>query len=70
MYYLIPNNNRIFTISDFAKDILDKCEGHLSLTEIIYEISRIYRLQDDEANIKCRNFLRGLIEKNMIGTKL
>ncbi len=60
------NNNRIFTITDFAKDILDNCNGKLSLFEITGVIKKKYQLPYSEAEFKCKNFLNGLIEKNII----
>jgi len=63
------NNNRIFTISEFAEDILEKCKGSLRLTEIIDGIRKKYQLSPEETDSKCRNFLSGLVEKNMIDRK-
>ncbi|MDP2844574.1 MAG: PqqD family protein, partial [Candidatus Methanoperedens sp.] len=60
------NNNRIFTITDFAKDILDNCNGKLSLFEITGVIKKKYQLPYSEAEFKCKNFFRGLIEKKII----
>ncbi len=60
------NNNRIFTITDFAKDILDNCNGKLSLSEIIDLIKKKHQLPYSEAEFKCKNFLKGLIEKKII----
>ncbi len=60
------NNNRIFTITDFAKDILDNCKGKLSLSEIIDLIKKKHQLPYSEAEFKCKNFLKGLIEKKII----
>ena len=63
------NNNRIFTISDFADDILNRCNGKASLQEIIGIIKEKYQMTFAEAESKCMNFLRGLIEKNIICDK-
>ncbi len=60
------NNNRIFTITDFAKDILDNCRGKLNLSEIIDVIKKKHQLPYSEAEFKCKNFLKGLIEKKII----
>lgn len=60
------NNNRIFTITDFAKDILDNCKGKLSLSEIIDLIKKKHQLPYSEAEFKCKNFLKGLIGKKII----
>ncbi len=63
------DNNRIFTISDFAKDILDRCNGKSNLPEIVGMIKEKYRMTHDESRSKCRSFLDGLIEKNIISNK-
>lgn len=62
------NNNRIFTITDFAKDILDNCNGRANLSGIINKIKEKYGMNHSEANLKCKNFLDGLIEKNIVRT--
>ncbi len=63
------NNNRIFTISDFANDILYRCNGKTSMQEIIGLIKRKFQMPYEEAESKSMNFLRGLIEKNIICDK-
>jgi anaerobic magnesium-protoporphyrin IX monomethyl ester cyclase len=60
------NNNRIFTISDFADNILNRCNGKASVQEIIGLIKEKYQMPYAEAESKCMNFLRGLIEKDII----
>lgn len=60
------NNNRIFTITDFARDILERSDGRLNLSEIINIIQEKYQISNSEAEFKCKNFLKGLIEKNII----
>jgi hypothetical protein len=60
------NNNRIFTISDFADDVLNRCNGGASMQEIIGLIKEKYQMPYEKAESKCMNFLKGLIEKNMI----
>ncbi len=64
------NNNRIFTIPDFAKDILDTCNGRSNLPEIIKIIKDKYQLAYPDAEFKIRNFLKGLIDKNIIRTNI
>ncbi|MDL5503825.1 MAG: PqqD family protein, partial [Candidatus Methanoperedens sp.] len=59
-------NNRIFTISDLARDILDKSNGESTISEIIDHIKEKYQIPDTEAGSKCNGFLNGLIEKNII----
>ena len=60
------NNNRIFTIPDFAKDILDGCNGKSNLPEIIDIIRERYHLTYPDAEFKIKNFLKGLMDKNII----
>lgn len=60
------NNNRIFTIPDFAKDILDACNGKSNLPEIIDIIRERYHLTYPDAEFKIKNFLKGLMDKNII----
>ncbi len=60
------NNNGIFTISGFIKDILDRSNGELKLSEIIGMIKDRYQLTHNDAESKCKNTLRGLIEKSII----
>jgi anaerobic magnesium-protoporphyrin IX monomethyl ester cyclase len=63
------NNNRIFTITDFAKDVLDSSKGRLNLSEIIETVREKYRMPYTEIESKCKNFLVGLMEKNMAYSK-
>ncbi len=60
------NSNRIFTVPDFAKDILDSCNGKSDLSEIVDIIQGKYRLSRSEAEFKCKDFLNGLVEKNIL----
>ncbi|MCZ7355972.1 MAG: PqqD family peptide modification chaperone [Candidatus Methanoperedens sp.] len=60
------DNNRIFTVTDFARDVLDRCDGEHKLSEIIGFIKGKYQMSFPEADSKCRNFLNGLIAKNII----
>lgn len=60
------NNNRIFTVTDFAKFILDICKGELNLSEIVNIIEARYNLPHSEAEVKCKNLLTGLMQKNII----
>ena len=60
------NNNRIFTVTDFAKDILDSCNGRVNLSRIIDIIAEKFQMPQSEAESKCKNFLNGLIDKNII----
>ncbi len=60
------NSNRVFTITDFAKNILDMSDGESNLSEIIDTIKERYKMPYDEAESKCKNFLQGLIDKNII----
>ena len=63
------NNNRIFTITDFAKDLLERSDGRLNLSEISDIIKDKYRMTHAEAGVKCKNFLNGLMERNIIRNK-
>jgi len=60
------NNNRIFTVTIFAKDILDSCNGRVNLSRIIDIIAEKFQMPHSEAESKCKNFLNGLIDKNII----
>lgn len=60
------NNNRIFTITDFAKDIVVNCNGKSRVLEIVKMIREKYQLSQAEAEIKCRTLLNGLMEKNIL----
>ncbi|CAG0965088.1 Bacteriochlorophyllide d C-12(1)-methyltransferase [Methanosarcinales archaeon] len=60
------DNNRIFTISDLARDILDKSNGESTISEIIDLIKEKYQIPYTEAESKCNGFLNGLVEKNII----
>ncbi|VVB56143.1 Coenzyme PQQ synthesis protein D (PqqD) [uncultured archaeon] len=63
------DNNRIFTISDLARDILDKSNGESTISEIIDLIKQKYQIPFTEAESKCNGFLNGLIEKNIVYLK-
>ena len=63
------NNNGIYTIPDFMKDVLDRCDGKTNLSEIIVIIREKHQLSHPEAEIKIRNLLKGLIDKNIISAK-
>ncbi|MCZ7399596.1 MAG: PqqD family protein [Candidatus Methanoperedens sp.] len=54
------NNNRIFTVTDFARDILDNCSGRANLSDIINKLKEKYQMDHSEADLKCKNFLDGL----------
>ncbi|HLB71334.1 MAG TPA: PqqD family protein, partial [Candidatus Methanoperedens sp.] len=60
------NSNRILTVSDFGKDIVHWSNGQLNLSEIINFIKEKYGISYAEAEIKCRNFLSGLLEKDIV----
>jgi hypothetical protein len=62
-------NNRIFTISDLARDILDKSNGEFTISEIIDLIKEKYQIPYTEAESKCNGFLNGLIEKKIVYLK-
>jgi hypothetical protein len=60
------DNNRIFTITELAKDIISKSNGGSTISEIIDFIKEKYQITYNEAKSKCESFLNGLIEKNII----
>jgi hypothetical protein len=60
------DNNRIFTISELAKDIISKSNGESNISEIIDFIKEKYQIPYNEAKSKCESFLNGLIEKNIV----
>ncbi len=63
------NNNRILTISGFVKDLLINCNGKSNLSEIINMIKEKHQLDSFDAEIKTRNLLQGLIDKNIISSR-
>ena len=63
------DNNRIFTISGLAKDIISKSNGGSTISEIIDLIKEKYQIPHNEAKTKCESFLNGLIEKNIVSIK-
>jgi hypothetical protein len=60
------DNNRIFTITDLAKDIIGKSNGGSTLSGIIDFIKEKYQIPQNEAKSKCEGFLNGLIDKNIV----
>lgn len=64
------DNNRIFTVTDFARDILESSNGKSNLSEIIEIIKEKYKLPHGEAEFKCKNFLQGLMERNIVYTDI
>jgi hypothetical protein len=63
------DNNRIFTISELAKDIIGKSNGGSNISEIIDLIKTKYQIPYNEAKSKCESFLNGLIEKKIVSIK-
>ena len=63
------DSNRIFTITELAKDIIRKSNDGSSISEIIDFIKVKYQIPYNEAKLKCESFLHGLIEKNIISIK-
>jgi hypothetical protein len=60
------NNNRVFTVTDFAKDVLDRSRGKLNLSEIIEMLKEKYQLTYADAEFKSKNLLQDLRNKNII----
>jgi radical SAM superfamily enzyme YgiQ (UPF0313 family) len=63
------DNNRIFTITELAKDIISKSNGRSTISEIIDNIKEKYQIPYNEAKSKCESFLNGLVEKNIVSIK-
>lgn len=63
---LFDINNRFLTISDLAKDILDRCDGKSDAHAIIEALKTKYRLPQGEAEARCRRLLDSFYEKNII----
>jgi radical SAM superfamily enzyme YgiQ (UPF0313 family) len=63
------DNNRIFTITELAKDIIGKSNGGSTVSEIIYHIKEKYQIPYNESKSKCESFLNGLIDKNIVSIK-
>lgn len=60
------NNNGIFTVSGFIKDILDRSDGESKLSDIIAIIKDRYQMTREDAESKSKNTLQELIEKRII----
>ncbi|MCX9012547.1 MAG: PqqD family peptide modification chaperone [Candidatus Methanoperedens sp.] len=63
------NNNRVFTVTDFARDILEMSRGESKVSEIVESIKEKYKLPNDEAESKCKSLLQGLMDRNIIYAK-
>lgn len=63
------NNNRIFTITGFGKDIIDASDGNKEINNIIETLTEKYQMAFAEADSKCRGFLQDLIDKNIVSIK-
>jgi hypothetical protein len=63
------DNNRIFTITELAKDIIGKSNGESTVSEIIGHIKEKYQIPYNESKSKCESFLNGLIDKNIVSMK-
>jgi anaerobic magnesium-protoporphyrin IX monomethyl ester cyclase len=59
-------NNRIFSVTDFAMDIIDRCDGRSSMPEIIEAISKKFRMPYGEAGSRCIALLDSFAEKKII----
>ncbi len=59
-------NNRIFTVTDFAMDIIERCDGRSTMPEIIQAISKKFQMPYGEAGSRCITLLDSLQEKNII----
>lgn len=63
------NNNRILTVPGLAKDIIDISNGVLNLQEIVQMLKEKYQLPYSKAELKCKNFLNSLVEKNILSMR-
>ncbi len=63
------NNNRILTVPGLAKDIIDRSNGTSNLPEIARMLKEKYQLPYNEAELKCKNFLNSLVEKNILSIR-
>ncbi len=63
------NNNRIFTISDLLKDIIEKSNDGINRNGIIDFIKVKYQLPYHEAENKFNNSVKGLLENNIVCLK-
>ncbi len=66
---LFDINNRFLTITDFAKDILDRCDGKTDVPEMIEAIRTKYHLSQVEAESRCQSLLESFYEKNIISNR-
>jgi len=63
------NNNGIYSVTDFIKDMLDRSNGESRLSEIIGILKDKHQLTYADAELKCRGILQDLINKNVITAK-
>ncbi len=66
---LFDINNRFLTISDVAKDILERCNGKSGISDIIGAIRIKYQLSQGEADARCQSLLKNFYEKNIISDR-
>ncbi len=66
---LFDIKNRFLTISDLAKDILDRCDGKSGIPEIIEAMRIKYHLSQNEAAFKCQSLIKSFYEKNIISDR-
>jgi hypothetical protein len=59
-------NNRIFSVSDFAMDILEMCDGRSKIPEITEVISKKFDIPYADAESRCYVLLESMQEKNII----
>lgn len=59
-------NNRIFSVTDFAMDILERCDGRSKIPEMIEAVSKKFGIPYADAGSRCYGLLDGMQEKNII----
>lgn len=63
---LFDINNRFLTISDIAKDILDRCDGKTGIPDIVEAIRIKYQMPQGDAEARCQRLLKSFYEKKII----
>ncbi len=63
------NNNGIYAVTDFIKDLLEGSSGESRLSEIIGFLKGKYQMNYADAELKCRGILQELMNKGVIVAK-
>lgn len=59
------NTNKIISITPSGGDILARCDGKHTLTEIASEVAEIYNMTPDQVITDCRKFIESMIKMGM-----